>query len=262
MTFLRIYFQGLVVGYQDFREFWSARSWLFGWMLRMLTNSFAWVLLGRVTGSEQRVHYLLLGNAVAVGSAAALWASNAVTWARYDGTHPLLVVAPGSSLPAVIGRTSIWLLNGLATSLVTFAVLIPVFQVVPPARAVWGLVPVVIIVCASTYGFALGMGALLSNRSRYRNLALDVCGLLMMAFCGVSVPVTFWPEPVQALAQVLPMTHGLAALRALFDGTDSVVVLRQLGFELVVGLSWLLVSLVTMDWLFNSGRKDGSIELT
>jgi ABC-2 type transport system permease protein len=89
MSWPRAYRQGLAVGAADFRDFWSWKSWLFGWMLRILTNALAWVLLGRVLGSDEKQTYLLVGNAVAVGATSALWASNACTWARYDGTHPL-----------------------------------------------------------------------------------------------------------------------------------------------------------------------------
>ena len=262
MNALRVYRQGLVVGYRDFRDFWTLRSWLCGWMLRILTNTFAWVLLGRVVGSEARLEYLLIGNAVATGPAAALWASNATTWARYDGTHPLLVIAPSSLIPAVMGRTSIWLLNGIATSFVTFSVLGLAFGYRPSGEGAF-LVPfVVVLVCASTFCYALFMGALLSNRARWRNMALDVCGMVLLAFTGVSVPVSFWPAWVQLAVGLLPVTHGLAAARVLLAGGPWGEALQNIGLELLVGAGWLAVGLVTMDRLFNGGRADGSIELT
>jgi ABC-2 type transport system permease protein len=256
-----VYRQGLIVGWHDFRDFWSLKSWIFGWMLRISTNAFAWVLLGRVVGSEARVTYLLVGNAVATGPAAALWASNATTWARYDGTHPLLVIAPVSLIPAVMGRTSIWLLNGVATSIATFALMGVAFGYRPVGPGAWLVPLVIILVCASTFCLALFMGALLSNRSRWRNMALDIGGMLMLALCGVSVPVSFWPDPVQWFAQVMPMTHGLLAIRLLLESGDSSIILRNLGLELLVGAGWLSIGLLTMDRLFNAGRADGSIEL-
>lgn len=262
MSALRTYRQGLIVGVRDFRDFWTLRSWLFGWMLRILTNAFAWVLLGRVVGSEARVHYLLVGNALAAGTSAALWASNATTWSRYDGSHPLLVVAPSGLLAAVMGRTSIWLFNGAATSLASFLVLLATFGYWPGTWAAVCLPFVIALVCTSTYCFALFMGALLNNRSRWRNMALDVAGMVMMAICGVSVPVTFWPPLVQAIARTLPLTHGLAAVRLLFESGDPSEIVRLLALELAIGAAWLAVGLLTITRLFNGGRADGSIELT
>lgn len=262
MNALRVFRQGLVVGYRDFRDFWSLKSWLFGWMLRISTNAVAWVLLGRVIGSQGRLEYLLVGNAIAAGPAAALWASNATTWARYDGTHPLLVIAPTSLIPAVMGRTSIWLFNGMMTATVTFALLALAFGYQPPGSGA-PLVPlVVLVVCASTYFFALFMGALLSNRSRWRNMALDIAGSFLLAFCGVSVPVSFWPAWVQAIVAVLPVSHGLSAARILLEGGPWGDAWQALLLELLVGAGWLALGLFTMDRLFNGGRADGSIELS
>jgi len=259
---LRVFRQGLVVGYRDFRDFWSLKSWLFGWMLRISTNAFAWVLLGRVVGSEARLEYLLVGNAIATGPAAALWASNATTWARYDGTHPLLVIAPSSLIPAVMGRTSIWLFNGLTTSAATFALFTLAFDYRPAGGGALWVPFVVLLVCASTYFFALFMGALLSNRSRWRNMALDIAGTSLLAFSGVSVPVSFWPAWVQAVVAVLPVSHGLHAARILLEGGPWHEAWRSLALELLVGAGWLAVGLFTMDRLFNGGRADGTIELT
>jgi ABC-2 type transport system permease protein len=251
-----------LVGVHDFKDFWSLRSWLFGWMLRILTNAFAWVLLGRVIGSESRVQYLLIGNAVAAGSAAALWASNATTWSRFDGTHPLLVIAPKGLLAATVGRTSVWMLNGIATSLLAFTVLILAFGYRPASP--WALltIPLVVLVCASSFAFALFMGVLLSNRIKYRNLALDIGGTCMMAFCGAAVPVSFWPLWLQRLVQLLPMTHGLAAIRGLLEVGPGRETLLQAGLEAGVGFAWLSLALLSMSRLFDQGRADGSIELS
>jgi ABC-2 type transport system permease protein len=261
MSALRAYRQGLVVGLVDLRDFWTVRSWLFGWLLRILTNAFAWVLLGRVLGSEAKVHYLLVGNAAAAGTTAAMWASNATTWSRYDGTHPLLVIAPGSLLAAVVGRTSIWFFNGLATAFASFLVLFAAFDYWPPAAGIFAAVGCMAAMCAATYGMALCLGAVMSNRSRYRNIGLDVASMLLMAFTGASVPVEFWPAPVQWLAAVLPMTHGLAAIRLGFDGAWGSGFLSQLTAEVAVAGAWLGVSMLIVTRLFNRGRADGSIEL-
>jgi ABC-2 type transport system permease protein len=259
MSAFGVYRHGLMVGWSDFRMFWSLRSWFFGWMLRILTNAFAWVLVGRMLGSLEKQDYLLVGNAMAVGAAAALWASNASGWSRYDGTHALMVVAPSSLAPAVLGRTSIWLLNGVATSLTAFVVLMLAFDYRPPLQIAFAPA-LIVLVCASSFCFALVMGALVGRHTRFRNLVLDVSGTLLMAFCGVSVPLSFWPLPIQALAQVLPLTHGLAATRGLLAGAPIRVVLGEVVLEAALGAGWLVIALALMDRMAERGRSDGSIE--
>jgi len=260
MNVWHVYRQGLCVGVCDFRLFWTLRSWFFAWMLRILTNAFAWVLLGRVVGSEDRVHYLLIGNAVSAGSSASLWASNAMTWFRYEGTHPLLVIAPGSVLAAVAGRTSIWMFNGIATASVSFMAMWLAFGVRPdPHSLPWVFVSIVA-VCAGSFWFAVFMGALLTNQTRYRNIVLDISGMGMLACCGASVPITFWPAPIQWLAQCLPMTHGLIAIRKLLSTPANFDITYELGLELLVCMTWAVMSLSTVRRLFEAGRSDGSIE--
>jgi ABC-2 type transport system permease protein len=81
-----------------------------------------------------------------------------------------------------------------------------------------------------------------------------------MAFCGVSVPVAFWPGWVQVIANVLPLTHGLAAIRTVLDGGDARSVILNSMWCIAVSAGWLTVSLLTMDRMADGGRADGSIE--
>jgi ABC-2 type transport system permease protein len=261
MKGLRVYWQGLIVGYYDLRNFWSLRSWLFGWMLRILSNSLAWVLMGRMLGSLEKQEYLLIGNAVAVGATSALWASNASGWSRFDGTHPLMVIAPTSLVPATMGRTSIWLFNGIATSLASFLVLMLVFDYRPALSQALRVLPLLGLVCLSSFCFALFLGAMVGRRIRLRNLVLDVSGTLFMAGCGVSVPVSFWPRWVQVFVQAVPLTHGLTAIRGILADAPPRVVLRETLLEALVGGAWLVISLFLIDRVAESGRSDGSIEL-
>jgi ABC-2 type transport system permease protein len=258
MSAPRAFAAGLRVGWADFRDFWTLRSWLFGWMLRISTNTFAWVLLGRLLGSPQKQSYLLIGNAVTAGAASALWACNAVTWARFDGVHPLMIASPTSLLPAVLGRSAIWLGNGIATSLTTFLLLTFSFGVQPPTSAWLALPPLIALVCVSSYAFGTFLGALIGRFIQLPNVVLDLGGTLYLALCGVSVPVDFWPAPLPQLAQLLPVTHGLAAIRALFAGEPTLV---PAALELAVGGGWLLASMLVLDRLAEAGRADGSIEL-
>lgn len=258
----RVFRQGLVVGIHDFREFWSWRTWLCGWMLRILTHASAWVLLGKLLESQEQLEYLLVGNAVAAGATASLWASNSVSWNRYDGTHTLQVIARGSLLPAAMGRSAVWLLNGIFTSLTTLLVLLAAFGYRPAAASAWLVPLVVVIICTSVYCFALLLGSLVSLNTKLRNPVLDISSTLFMAFCGVSVPIGFWPEPIVSIVQLLPLTHGLEGVRALVTGAPLSVAAGAVGLELLVGATWLVVSLLCMDRLAEAGRADGSIEFT
>jgi ABC-2 type transport system permease protein len=84
--------------------------------------------------------------------------------------------------------------------------------------------------------------------------------IVLMSICGVVVPVTFWPGWVQAVANVLPVTHGLEAIRVLLDEGPFDKIVEGVALEFVVATSWLALSILLIDRLAEGGRRDGSIE--
>lgn len=261
MTGLRILRNAMHLGYVDFRYQWSPATWLGGWCVRVLAQTTFFALIGQLLGSPLKVEYLLIGNSIMVGCEAALLAVQATTWERFDGTYPLLVVAPASMLPSVVGRTSAWLIDGMATAVIAFYTAALIFRL--PLTPVRGLevLPLILLTCISAYCLALFLGALVSLKPSLRNMVSQVMRLSMMAICGVNVPVTFWPLAVQVTANVLPVTHGVQAVRLALSGAPPAAVLTSALLELVVAAGWLLVALVSFNGIAERGRTDGSIDL-
>ena len=261
MHTLRILLLGLRVGWREFSNYWTPTTWLLGWMARILGQAAFFALLGRLLESDDSVRFLLIGNSVVVGGMAANWAVPASTWDRSSGVYPLLVIAPTSMLPAIIGRTSIWMVNGIASSLMAFLVLGMVFSVRLPLPEALLLALFVPLTCVSAFSFALFLGCLVVRVPRLRNILFLNATSLAMVACGVSVPVEYWPRVVQIIANLLPLTHGLHAIRLLLDGASAGPILEATALEVSVALSWLIISMLLMDRLADAGRREGSIEL-
>ena len=172
----------------------------------------------------------------------------------------MLVVAPTSLAPAMIGRTSIWLINAILTSLSTFAILVTLFRF--PLRMPEALFAplIVAVVCASAYGFSLFVGSFVIRIPSTRNIASNLATTMLTAFCGVAVPVTFWPGWIQTVAAILPVTHGLQSMRLLLSGGSPTAIIAGVLLEAAVGLGWLTLAILTMDRMADRGRRDGSIE--
>lgn len=256
----RIFGQGLVVGWSDFKHFWTWQSWIASWLLRTLCQAMIWVLLGRMLGNEQATTYLLVGNAVLAGPASVCWTIAAAAWDRWDGTYPLLVIAPSQLLPAVAGRSFVWVLNGIVTSWVVFLVLGLGFDLRFPPRALLLLPALTILTCASTFAYSLFVGAFVAKVRRLRIVFNFGSTNVLMALSGVSVPISFWPPSVQAIARVLPVTHGLHAVRASFAGGALSEIAQAALREVGVGVGWLVFAISASRLLANAGRKDGSID--
>jgi ABC-2 type transport system permease protein len=258
MSSLRVAFYALLVGKQDFN--WNRYTWFTGWLIRILSQVAFFALVGKLLDSTTTLHYLVIGNAVASGCVTINIAIPATTWDRGDGTYPLLVVSPSSLLPALIGRTSIWALNGIATSSTAVLLSSLIFDLSLPWPQALLLVPLVALTALSVYAAALLMGSLVARAPRARNIFNFAATTMVLTFCGVSVPVSFWPQSVQAIANVLPLTHGLEAIRLLFDEASWQSIAEAASLELIVGLCWLGATILLIDRLVDGGRRDGSID--
>jgi ABC-2 type transport system permease protein len=260
---LRIFGHALPLGYQDFRIFWSSGwMWLLTHVLRVMTTAAMWVLLGRLVESEDHVRFLLIGQVAIVGAQYSGWAVSAFTWDRmYIGTYPVLVAAPASLVPVMMGRTAVWMLNGVVTAWVTFAILVPLFRLpVSWSQAVWAL-PAIALVPLSAWGLAFALGAVINWIPRLRNIAHNSVTILMMTICGVVVPVAFWPGWVQGLASVLPVTHGLAGIRLILEDGMTADALANLALEAAVGLAWLVAGMLILDRTVDAARRSGKVDL-
>ncbi len=260
MNFLRIYRYGLLVGIRDYGRFWTWRTWFCGWMLRIITNALIWIYMGRLLHSPDTMHFLLIGNAATAGFGT--YSVAAAAWDRYDGTYPLMVVAPGPTAAAILGRTSIWGYGWIASAALTFIILLPAFGV----RASWAVLAVAPLLIAlmsiSTFLFSSFLGAFANWAPKVRSIIGWALIYGIVTFCGVSVPVQFWPSAVQLAVSFLPVTHGLQALRLLLAQGPASQILFQAGLEAAVGLGWLLLAILTFDRFADAGRASGSIELT
>ena len=229
-------------------------------MVAMLATAAFFSLLAKLIDSPDQLRFLLIGNSVAAGAATAGWAIPASTWDRWDGTYSLLVIAPSSLVPAIMGRTSIWFASGVATSLIMFPVFSALFDLAFPWPVALLVVPLVMLTCGSYYCTSLFLGSLVARQPRIRNMIGGIASTVLRAFCGVCVPISFWPDSVQLVVQFLPVTHGLQAIRLVLDEASTGAILKATALEVAVGFGWIVVAILAMDRMANAGRADGSIE--
>jgi ABC-2 type transport system permease protein len=236
------------------------RTWTTAWLGRMVLQVIFFALIGLLVGDADTVRFLVIGNAVMLAAVESMFVVASTTWERRAGTLPLLVASPTSPLLVFASRSLHWLVTGAVSASVSLFVAAAVFGIALPWPRVL-LAPLLILaVGTSTYLFASFLGALILRAMEYRNVVGNVVHLSMMAICGVMVPVDFWPTAVQRVASLLPVTHGLGAVRALLDGAGPGPVLRGVAVELLVGVGWFVLALLSIRRLVDRGRTDGSIE--
>lgn len=246
-------------GFQDFAGTYTVWSWAFGLFARILTQVAFFASIGRLLGSSGQVRFLLVGNAVMVAASGALTVTVSTTWERGAGTLPLLVASPSSPVLVLMGRSVWFIANGLITSLGALLIVAPLFDVALPwSRFPW-LLALLVLVTLSTYATATFLGGLVLRAPGTRRTVGNVARLTMMAFCGVNVPRHLFPVVLRWVGGLLPLTHGLDAVRELFGAARPGTILAGAALEALVGAGWLLVSLATYRRMVDAGRRDGSI---
>ena len=162
----RVLSQSARLGIDDFRSVYTWKSWLAGWLPRMLAQVAFFASIGLLVGSRAEIGYLLVGNAVVLVCLEATIVVISVSVERFQGTLPLFGLRPS------------------------------------PLR-VLACLPVLVVIAVSSYCYGSFLASLVARFPQFNWLALNVGYLAVMTVAGVNVPVDFWPGPVQALANLL-----------------------------------------------------------
>ncbi|MDX1659410.1 MAG: ABC transporter permease [Nitriliruptorales bacterium] len=246
-------------GWEDRKALFTWRSWTFGWFLRLVTQVLFFALIGVLLGSEEQVHWLFVGNVVAIAALGTLAVGPDASEERYYGTLPLLVAAPSSPIPVLTGKTLLWMAEAFVTSVLAFVLLAPPLghPLVFPDQLV--LLPVLATVVFANYALGIFMASLVFRAVHLGNTVFNFVFWLMAAICGVNVAVEFFPAAIERLAYVLPLTHGLRAIRGALGQADYAI-WAEAGAELLVGAAWLALALMGFAWLAEGGRRDGTLD--
>jgi ABC-2 type transport system permease protein len=239
-------------------------SWTFGYLSRLLTQVIFFALIGVLLDSPDLVRFLFIGNAVVFMAFEAFISVATTTWERRQGTLPLLVAAPLPLWPVFVGRSVQWLPTGLLSSSAALFALGPFFGVTWRLTQALAVCAALVVIGVSMYCMALVFGALVLAAMEMRNVVYNVATTAMMMICGVMVPLAFWPDWVGAVANAVPLTHGLTAIRTLAESPSVGPVAREVGTHLLVavgiGAVWLIAAAVLLERLAALGRRSGSID--
>jgi ABC-2 type transport system permease protein len=260
VSFLRVFRLATLIAWADYRAILTWRSWIFGTVVRVATQIIFYASIGLLLESRAEVRFLLIGNSVSIATSITMVVVATTTSERTGGTLPLLAASPSRVFPAFLGRSVQWVPDALVTSFLGFVVAVVAFRIsLPMPRALWAL-PVVVLTLVGTYGFGAFVGGFVLKHPGARHTVSNLGMASMAILCGVNVPVDFFPLPMRWLAQVLPLTHGLQAVRGLLALTSTGSVLGPVLWCAVTGLGWLLLAAFRFEAFVEAGRRNGSID--
>jgi ABC-2 type transport system permease protein len=247
-------------GIADYRAIFTWRSWLFGWMLRVIAQVSFFALIGLRVADERSAFYLLIGNALAVAAQTGIFSLNMTTTERWAGTLPLLVASPTSPVVVFSARGAYLAVDGALSALGALFIAGPAFGLHLPWPRVLAVVPLTAVVGIASYCFGTFLAGVVFRFRNVNSLVVLVGYVGLMTVCGVNVPLSYYPTVLEWLARFLPLTNGLLAIRGTFDHASAAWIAGHGALEAAVGAGWMTLALLTFNRLASRGRLDGSLD--
>lgn len=252
--------ESVIFAAADMKATYTWRTYLFGWLLRLLLQTIFFSLAAGYFGTRITKGYALVGNAVILGCLESMVVVLMMVKERSAGTLPLLATAPTSHVPIYLGRGVQWMTSGMVSSTLAFVALPPLLGVSLPWPRAGLALPLLGLTCVTSYCYGCALGALAVEHMSLVWLLLNLGYLPIMAFCGVNVPVSFWPWPLHAIVEILPITHGLMAIRGILADASAASVITQIVLEAIVGMGWLLAAGLALEKMLRRGIATGNLE--
>jgi ABC-2 type transport system permease protein len=256
---LRVFLRGGVTSYR------ALFGWLSPWIavpmfvIAPLFQLLFFAYLGRATNVANDT-YFVIGNALLAAALPGLVGmGGSIDGERSTKTLGMLLASPASRVALFLGRTLPAIANGFAVSVVCLVAGSLVLGVHVAASTVPGLALIIVVCAFSCSALGLCTGAVgLRARQVVTFSWLFVPVLLLVS--GANVPRARLPEWLQAVGSGLPLTHGIAAARALVAGQTLAANTRPLLLELVVGLTYAALGLLLLRLFELESRRTASLE--
>jgi ABC-2 type transport system permease protein len=247
-------------GLADYRAIFTWRSWLCGWFVRVVAQVSFFALIGLRVADDRSAFYILIGNALAVAAQNGVFSLNMTTAERWAGTLPLLVASPSSPVLVFASRGAYLAVDGSLSAVGALFVAGAIFGLPLPWPRVLLVIPLTALVALASYCFGTFLAGIVFRFREINSLVVNTTYIGLMTICGVMVPLSYFPRALELGVHVLPLTNGLLAIRAVFDGEAASTILAYAGAEAAVGAVWMTLALLSFNRLAAQGRLDGSLD--
>jgi len=247
-----------VLGYRALFAWLNPLDYLTIKIIEPIAQLLFFVLLGQFAGLDAA--YFILGNAVRLASVSGLYGCVMVMIEeRMNGTLQLVTASATPLAQTLVARIALQGLDGVLTSALGLTVGF-LFLGLDASQVNWGWLLLALLV--TSYAIA-GLGLFVSIFGVFGvdlTFIMNLAYTLLLLLCGVNFPITLLPLPLQIIANLLPLTHGLTAVRAIAIG-DLTGVPGQLLLEALIGLGYGIGGYLLFRYAEYRARVLGTLDL-
>jgi ABC-2 type transport system permease protein len=218
------------------------------------------VVLGRYAANPEMVRSYAMGIAVsAMAGVAIVGLTQSYTKERFNGGTSFVFITPVNRLLHLIARSVLHFPNALAAFVISMIAALLIIDLDFTAVN-WG--PFILAILATdftilAFGQVLGVTSV-AIRDWYGLQGLANSFLLILS--GVIIPVTVFPAFIQEIAKLLPITNGLMAVKAAFNGAPLSAVSWDIWREFLTGLGYYIIAYIAFIRFEQTVRRTGALE--
>jgi len=257
--FWRVFLIGGLISYRALFYWISPWQYIPTMLAAPLFQILFFVYLGRSTGVGS-TSFFVVGNSIQICSMAGIYGMTmAISNERQFQTLSPILATPSNRLAIFLGRGLPVLITGFQTTCFGFLVSALILGFRPDPGSLPLLAVAVVVTAASCTGFGMALGSV-GLRVRDVFLISNIAYFAVLLVCGVEVPLSQLPGGVRAMAQFLPLTHGIAAGRLLAAGRGGGTAVADILLELAVGVAWAAFAYLLFRYFERSGRRTGAFD--
>ncbi len=228
---------------------------------RIILQSLFFVYLAKAAGGEPLARFALIGNSIQIAVFMVMLSMEEVIESeKWNATFQYLIAAPSSWFPSMLGKSMSYFGDAIFASVVSFAALIPILQIDISFVNLMHSIPMILLIILSASALGWSIGAF-SLPIRYGYMICNWFAYAMIVFCGVNIPTSALHPVVQFIGNLLPVTHGLQAVRALIDGATYASVYPLIGAEILIALIYSAAAWLMFGYRMKVTRQIGSFEI-
>jgi ABC-2 type transport system permease protein len=250
------FFRQSMFAYRALFSWLNPQAYLIMKVLEPATQIIFFAVLGSFAGNDPA--YYALGNAVRAASVSGIFGCAVVMASeRRAGTLPAVIASATPAWQTFIGRSLFQVVDGLTTVAVGF-VIGGLFFGLDFGQVNWLWLTLALVLTSyamSGLGMLVGASGLIGTDI---NMTMNLAYAALIVLCGVNFPVSDLPAGVQVIANLLPLTHGLEAIRMIFEGE---FVPELLLIEAALGTVYVLCGFLVFRLAEYRARVSGTLEL-
>jgi len=257
---IRLFWQGTILSYVALFRWLRPTTYAASKVIMPLTQMLFFTFLGSFATGPDNARFYVIGNAVQIAAVSGIYGvTMSVGGERWSGTLVYLFGTPANRMVMFFGRAFMHIIDGTIGVVVAFLWGVILFNLDMSQTNLPALALTIMVTTFSTCALGLLMGclSLLTANVMFVN---NTVYFSLLIFSGANVDLNLLPSWMKAISNVLPLTRGIASVRALIDGAPLTDIAPLLAQELGIGLAYGLLGYFLFQWVEISAKRRGTLE--